>query len=90
MLTQDEEVQRIFELMDQLDRLAWTHEPDLGKDSDWVPVSPEGRAVFARLTAPENRAGLRKWYARFGGVQLNPCAANVKASLERAMKEEQI
>lgn len=87
MLTQDETMHKIFELMAELDQLALTHEPDLGKDADWVPTSAEGKVVFARLTAPENRDGLRKWYARFRNSQLNPCASNLKASLERAIEE---
>lgn len=88
MLTQDEEVQKIGELFAELDRLAFTREPDLGKDADWVPLSEEGRAIFAHLVAPENRSGLKKWYARWRDSELNPCALNLKLSLERAIKEE--
>ena len=90
MFTQDEEVQKIFDLMVTLDELAWTHEWGLGGDDHWVPKSPEGKAVFDQLIAPENRQALRKWYARSrsDGRELNPSALNVKLSLERAIQEK--
>lgn len=87
MFAQDEEVQRIFDLMIALDELAWTHEWGLGGDDHWVPKSPEGKAVFDQLIAPENRQALRKWYARANG-ELNPSALNLKLSLERAIQEK--
>ena len=78
-------MQRIFDLMDQLDRLAFTQEPNLGKDADWLPESPEGRAVFDQLTAPENLPALRQRYDRFADAELNSGALNLKVCLERAV-----
>jgi len=88
IFTQDEEVQRIFNLMDGLDQIAFTHERNLGSDDHWVPESPEGKAIFDQLIAPENRQALRKWYARSDGRELNPSALNLKLTLERAIQEK--
>ena len=87
MAMQDIAVERIAELMAELDRLSLTwQEPKLG-DPDWRPESEEGKAVFARLTAAENRQALRAWYARFRDTELNSGALNLKRSLERAVNE---
>ncbi len=88
MLMQDEEVRRIFDLMEGLDQIAFTHERNLGADDHWVPESAEGKAIFAQLIAPENRQALRKWYARSDAGGLNPSALNLKLSLERAIQEK--
>ena len=87
MAMTDTVVQQIYELMAELDRLMLTwQEPKLG-DPDWRPESEEGKAVFARLTAAENRQALRAWYARFRNTELNPCALTLKRSLEQAVNE---
>ncbi len=79
---------RIYELFCRLDSLVLSFtEPQLGRRQDWSPATPEGREVFQELVSPHNRRALRKWYQRFTGVELNPSAANIKASLEAAIGE---
>jgi hypothetical protein len=84
---QPQAIMTVVDLMTKLEQLAFTQEPNLGKDAGWVPESPAGKALFARLTAAANRRALKEWYARFRDVELNPCALNLKASLERAINE---
>jgi hypothetical protein len=87
MAISDTAVHQIFELMAELDRLSLTwQEPKLG-DPNWRPESAEGKAVFAQLTAAENRQALRAWYARFRDTELNAAALNLKTVLERAVNE---
>ena len=88
MLFQDEEIQRVFDLMEELDCLHFIKEPKLGENADWVPESLEGKAVFAKLIAPENRQALRKWYARYKGMEPNPSAKNLQSCLERVTQEK--
>lgn len=87
-MVEDEDIRKIVEWMADLDELHLAfREPNLGKDENWLPESSEGKAILARLTDPENRAALRKWFARSGIDGLNPSARQFKASLERTIRE---
>jgi hypothetical protein len=87
MARTDTAVQQIHELMAELDRLMLTWQEPKLCDPDWRPESEEGKAIFARLAAAENREALRAWYAPFRDRGLNPAALNLKRSLERAVNE---
>jgi hypothetical protein len=86
-MTEDERLMAICYLLSDLTQLGWEKEPDLGRSGDWRPKTPEGKELFDQLVSPDNRELLRRWYARFRGMDLNPTAANLKASIEQAIGE---
>ena len=81
----EERLPAITNLMDQLDQLAFTAEPGLGREVDWEPTTSEGHAVLEQLLAVENRAALHAWYDYHSGKGLNPSAAVLKTCLERRL-----
>jgi hypothetical protein len=86
-MTPEEQLLRMIYLISDLTQLRLQKEPDLGVRDDWRPVTPEGKELFEQLISSENRETLRRWYARFRGVELNPTAARLKASIEKAICE---
>ena len=78
---------KITELMSELEQLAWFTEPGLGQTLEWSPRSPEAQALWSQLLDQANRAGLRAWYGRLRGTELNPHAAALKQRIERDIGE---
>ncbi len=77
----------IFHLMEALGPFSLEEPEAWPPDRKWRPKAPRLTEILEHLVAPENRAGLRKWYA-IAGNSMNPNAMATRDVLSDMIGEE--